>query len=197
LPATLPTLLNARLSRYAIAVGAVAAAMPTQAAPITVILPTPVDLSIANSLTFDVDQDGLSDLGFLLFSGGRFFAPPSRSANFGVSGNAARQLTEGVLIDIANTNSFWGTVAALSLNSAVSPTFLAIHFGSGASAPQRVAFAQFSGSTLYGFAWDEANTITTFDITAPATGIPEPATGALTALALGAVALAARKRKQA
>ena len=193
--ATLPTLLNARLSRYALAVGAVA--MPTQAAPITVILPTPVNLALASFETFDVDQDGFADISFTSFAGGMFFAPPSRQASFGVSGTAALQFAEGVLIDFASSGSFWSSIARLSYNTAVSPTFLAIRFGTNASGPQRVGFAQFSGSNLYGFAWDQANTITTFDITAPPTGVPEPATGALTALALGAVALAARKRKQA
>ena len=191
------TLLNARLSRYAVAVGAVAAAMPTQAAPITVILPTPVNLALTGFTTFDVDQDGFADISFTSFAGGQFFPTPPRLANFGVSGTAALQLAESVLIDIASSVSFWGSIARLSYNTAVSPTFLAIRFGATASGPQRVAFAQFSGSNLYGFAWDQANTITTFDITAPPTGVPEPATGALTALALGAVALAARKRKQA
>ncbi len=195
MPSALSTLLNARLSRYAVAVGAVAAATPAQAAPITVILPTPVNLSITNSITFDVDQDGLFDLSFTSFGGGRFVPPPTRPAYYGVSGSVALQLTAGVLIDSTNTASFWGTVAPLSYNTAVSPTFLAIQFGSSVGGPQRVGFAQFSGSNLYGFAWDQANTITTFDITAPPTGVPEPATGALTAL--GAVALAARKRKQA
>jgi hypothetical protein len=51
---------------------------------------------------------------------------------------------------------------------------------------------------LYGWAWDEAPSITVFDLRNANSGgnpIPEPATGALTALALGAAALAARKRK--
>jgi hypothetical protein len=194
----LSSFLETRLSRYAIAAGAVVAAIPTQAAPITVILPTPIDLSTAAFRTFDVDQDGLFDLNFTSFGGGRFFPTPPRFANFGVSGIVALQLTEGVLIDIASSGSFWGSVAAiLSVTTAVSPTFLAFHFGSTAGGAQAVGFAQFSGSTLYGFAWDQANTITTFDITAAPTVVPEPATGALAALALGALAVAARKRKQA
>jgi hypothetical protein len=192
------SLLNARLSRYALAVGAVAAATPTQAAPITVLLPTPVNILTGGSFKqFDVDNDGLLDINFSGSPFNFFLNTPPRTGSFGAAGGFARQLTEGVLIDIANTNGFWSATAQFSSNTAISPTFLAIQLVSGASAPQRVAFAQFSGATLYGFAWDQANTITTFDITAPATGVPEPATGALTALALGAVALAARKRKQA
>lgn len=197
----LSTFLEARLNRYAIAAGAVLAAIPAQAAPITVILPTPLNLSNAGLQTFDLDQDGFFDINFTSIggTGDRFIPPPSRRANFGVSGIAARQLTEGVLIDIASSGSFWGSVALLSYNTAVSPTFLALQFGTGTSpsGPVRVGFAQFSGSTLYGFAWDQASTITTFDITAAPTAIPEPATGALAALALGALAVVARKRKQA
>lgn len=191
-------LLNSRLSRYALAVSAVAAATPAQAAPITVLLPTPVSLAGITVTHFDVDQSGGFDI---TFSGGfatAFFPYFPLTANFGASGSAARPLSLGVLIDRTVTGGFWGTGSAgVSFNTAVSPTFLAIRFGSAATGPQRVGFAQFSGSNLYGFAWDEANTITTFDITAPPTAVPEPATGALTALALGAVALAARKRKQA
>ena len=190
-------LLNSRLSRYALAVGAVAAATPAQAAPITVLLPTPVSLAGITVTHFDVDQSGAFDI---TFTGGfvtGFFPYFPGTANFGVSGSAAPPLSLGALIDRTVTGGFWGTSAGVSFNTAVSPTFLAIRFGSAATGPQRVGFAQFSGSNLYGFAWDEANTITTFDITAPPTAVPEPATGALTALALGAVALAARKRKQA
>lgn len=197
MPSTLSTLLNARLNRYAVTVGAVAAATPVQAAPITVILPTPVNLASTSFIQFDVNQDGFFDVNYTGGALSAFLPTPGRTAFFGATGTAtARQLTLGALIDISGTGSSWVTGAVLSFNTAVSPTFLAIRFASTASGPQRIGFAQISGSTLYGFAWDQANTITTFDITAP-TGVPEPATGALTALALGAVAIAARKRKQA
>lgn len=192
------SLLEARLSRYSVAAGAIVAAIPTQAAPITVILPTPVNLSSVSLQRFDVDQDGVFDLNFTAIGGGAFFPTPSRFANFVASGSVALQLTEGVLIDKTGSGSLWGnSVGGFLVTTAVSPTFLGFRFGSSAGGPLGVGFAQFSGTTLYGFAWDEANTITTFDITAAPTAVPEPATGALAALALGVVALAARKRKQA
>jgi hypothetical protein len=109
-----------------------------------------------------------------------------------------RQLPTGVQLFSADSFSLWGNATAYSqlFGSSASPTFLGFGFATTNGGFNRLGFLQFQGPLLYGYAWEQASSITTFDINAT-NGVPEPATGALTALALGAVALAARKRKQA
>lgn len=138
----LSTFPEARLSRYAIATGAVVAAIPTQAAPITVILPSPINIA-TTPLNLDIDGVGGTDLLFFSGSGG-------------VSGGLALQPATGFQFFSAFTSTdFWNG----------------------------------------GYAWEAgASSLTTFDLRGSSSDIPEPATGAL---ALGALAVAARKRKQA
>jgi hypothetical protein len=187
--------LETRLSRYAIATGAVMAA---QAAPITVILPNPVFVE-TNPLLLDIDGDGSSDLVFFSGSGPAGVAG-IREVGIGLSGSFALALPTGFQFFSAFTSSdFWGgTVASLSLNTSTSPNFVAIGFDRTSGGFGRLAFLQFEGKSLYGYAWEAgASSLTTFNLRGSSSEIPEPATGALSVLALGALAVAARKRKQA
>ena len=190
--------LDARLGRYALAVGAIAAAVPAQAAPITVILPAPVDIRPGYNLDFD--QDNITEF-FFSGSGSTALAcyfTPALVLGAG-SSNLALSLSAGATFGLSGNTQVWIPSATMALGTSTSPTFLAFRFQSTNGGFNRVGFAQFYGPNLYGFAWEEASTLRTFDLsTLPApTGVPEPATGALTALALGAVALAARKRNKA
>jgi hypothetical protein len=197
---TISKTLDARLGRYALAVGAVVAAIPAQAAPITVILPSPVD--VQNGYTLDIDGVGGPELTFSgLGASVPFlaFVALNQPGALAESGGGVLPLLTGVQLFSSDSFSLWGPAPSVfvSLNTSTSPTFLGVGFATTNGGYNRLAFLQFQGPLLYGYAWEEAKSITTFDITAPTTGVPEPATGALTALALGAVALAARKRKQA
>jgi hypothetical protein len=197
MPSTISCLLDVRLTRYALAAAAVAA-VPAQAAPITVILPTPVD--VRNGYPLDIDQNGVTEL---FFTGAIstvlacWFTP----INILVCGslNIVRGVDTGFTFDLSGSSSFWVSSGTMLALSGTNPTFLGIRFATSQGGFQRVGFAQFYGPNLYGFAWEQASSITTFDLSAAANSaaIPEPATGALSALALGAAALAARKRKQA
>jgi hypothetical protein len=190
--------LDTRLGRYALAAGAVAAAVPAQAAPITVILPTPVD--IRSGYQLDFDQDNITEFYFSGSGSTALACYFNAAVVLGAgSSNLVLALSEGATVGLSGNTQVWVPSATMPLGSGTSPTFLAIRFQSNSGGGfNRVGFAQFYGPNLYGYAWEEASSIRTFDLsTAPATGVPEPATGALTALALGAVALAARKRKQA
>ena len=192
----LSTFLEARLSRYAIAAGAAVAAIPTQAAPITVILPNPVFVHSSN-LDLDIDGDGNSDLRF--FSGVGNISGFG-AVGFGASGSLALALPTGFQFFSAfPPTGFWGgTSAFLSLNTSTSPNFVAVGFDTTNGGFRRLAFLQFEGNSLYGYAWEAgASSLTTFNLRGSSSDIPEPATGALAALALGALAVAARKRKQA
>ncbi len=193
----LSTFLEARLTRYAIAAGAVVAAIPTQAAPITVILPNPVFVHSSN-LDLDIDGDGNSDLRF--FSGVGNISGFG-AVGFGASGSLALALPTGFQFSSAFTSTdFWrGGSVRLQFNTSTStsPTFLAVGFATTNGGFQRLAFLQFEDNALYGYAWEAgASSLTTFDLRSKAE-VPEPATGALAALALGALAVAVRKRKQA
>jgi hypothetical protein len=197
---TISKALDARLGRYALAVGAVVAAIPAQAAPITVILPSPVD--VQNGYTLDIDGVGGPELTFSgLGSSLPFLAlvALNQPGALAESGGGVLPLLTGVQLFSSDSFSLWGPAPSVlvSFNTSTSPTFLGVGFATTNGGYNRLAFLQFQGPMLYGYAWEEAKSITTFDITAPTSGVPEPATGALTALALGAVALAARKRKQA
>jgi hypothetical protein len=193
----LSSLLETRLSRYAIAAGAVVAAIPTQAAPVTVILPTPID--VRNGLMLNIDGVGSAELFFtgagssLGFVG--FIQPGAIAATAGV----VRQLLTGVQLFSADSFSLWGPGNSFSqvFNTSPSPTFLGVGFATTNGGYNRLAFLQFDGPLLYGYAWEQASSITTFDLRGSSSEVPEPATGALAALALGALAVAARKRKQA
>ncbi len=192
----LSTFLEARLSRYAIAAGAAVAAIPTQAAPITVILPTPINVQ-TRALNLDIDGDGATDL--LFFSGFAGFAG-AREVGIGLSGSFALALPTGFQFFSAfPPTGFWGgTSAFLSLNTSTSPNFVAVGFDTTNGGFRRLAFLQFEGNSLYGYACEAgASSLTTFNLRGSSSDIPEPATGALAALALGALAVAARKRKQA
>jgi MYXO-CTERM domain-containing protein len=96
---------------------------------------------------------------------------------------------------------FWrsgGVGLQFNTSTSTSPTFLAVGFSQTIGGFQRLAFLQFEGNALYGYAWEAgASSLTTFNLRGSSSDIPEPATGALAALALGALAVAARKRKQA
>jgi hypothetical protein len=193
----LSTFLEARLTRYAIAAGAVVAAIPTQAAPITVILPNPVFV-FTNNLELDIDGDGNRDLG--IFSGAGTITGLGL-VGFGASGSMALALPTGFQFSSAfSSPGFWrsgGVGLQFNTSTSTSPTFLAVGFSQTIGGFQRLAFLQFEGNALYGYAWEAgASSLTTFDLRSKAE-IPEPATGALAALALGALAVAARKRKQA
>jgi hypothetical protein len=194
----LSTFVETRLSRYAIAAGAVVAAIPTQAAPITVILPSPVFVETTPLL---LDIDGVDGPDLVFFSGsGPAGVAGVREVGIGLSGSFALALPTGFQFFSAFTSSdFWGgTVASLSLNTSTSPNFVAIGFDRTNGGFGRLAFLQFEGKSLYGYAWEAgASSLTTFDLRGSSSDVPEPATGALAALALGALAVAARKRKQA
>jgi len=197
MPSTFSTVLDSRLSRYAIAAGAFAAAIPAQAAPIVVILPNPVD--IRSGYTLDLDQDGNGEVFFSgLGSTTVALAGLLRPGDFAAAGGIALPLSIGEQLFSSDSFSLWGNAsqALVSFNFSQSPTFLGIGFATTNSGFNRLGFAQFDGPLLYGWAWEEADSITTFNLRG-SSAVPEPATGALTALALGAVALAARKRKQA
>ena len=188
--------LDSRLGRYLIAAGAAAAAAaPGQAAPITVLLPTPVDVRLSYRLDFD--QNGSTEI-FFSGSGSSFFGCYFGTADIFLDSNGAiRQLSLGALGGLTAPDSFWGSLGTLSVPSTTSPDyFIGVRFASSAGPNNRIGFAQMNGSLLYGFAWEEAPGITTFDLRKSAAEVPEPATGALAALALGALAVAARKRKQ-
>jgi hypothetical protein len=190
--------LDTRLGRYALAAGAVAA-IPAQAAPITVILPTPVD--IRPDYQLDFDQDNITEFYFS-GSGSTALACYFNAAVVLGAGSSSLllSLSEGATFGLTGNTQVWVPFATMFLGTSTSPTFLAFRFQSNSSGGfNRLGFAQFYGPNLYGWAWEEASSIRTFDLSTlpPTTGVPEPATGALTALALGAVALAARKRNQA
>lgn len=185
---------NCRIGRYIAAAGAVAAsAVPSQAAPITVILPSPVDIRLGYQL--DMDQDGSPEFRFS-GSGSTAFASYLNQADilasFDIlaSSTIVQQLSAGA--SFSNSGLGWFTIADMKVDVTAPASFLAIRFG---ISRESVGFAQFNGPMLYGFAWEQASSITTFDLQS-SSEVPEPATGALAALALGAVALAARKRKQ-
>ena len=195
----LSSFLETRLSRYAIAAGAVVAAIPTQAAPITVILPTPLDARDG----FAINIDGEGSVEFIFFSG---IGTSAGLVGFGqpgaIAGSAGfvRQLLTGVQLFSADSFSLWGSGFSrytLVYNTSPSPTFLGVAFATTNGGFNRLGFLQFDGPFLYGYAWEQASSITTFDLRGSSSDVPEPATGALAALALGALAVAARKRKQA
>ena len=194
----LSSLLETRLSSYAIAAGAVVAAIPAQAAPITVILPTPVD--VRNGFTLDIDGVGVSELSFTALGSSGALVDLLQPGALAHSIGIARQLLTGVQLFSADSFSLWGpggSDVAVVFNSSLSPTFLGVGFATTNGGYNRLAFLQFDGPLLYGYAWEQASSITTFDLRGSASDVPEPATGALAALALGALAVAARKRKQA
>ncbi len=192
----LSSLLNTRLSRYAVAAGAVVAAIPAQAAPITVILPTPVD--VRTGFTLDIDGVGGSELSFSGLGSSSVLVDVLQPAVLAGSGGFVAQLLTEVQLFSSDNFSLW-TFAPLNqlLNSSPSPTFLGVGFATTNGGYSRLAFLQFDGPLLYGYAWEQASSITTFDLRGTSSDVPEPATGALAALALGVLALAARKRKQA
>jgi hypothetical protein len=202
-------LMESRLGRYVAAASAFAAAgAPTQAAPITVILPTPVN--VTQGYAMNLDGNFLNDVFFSGFgTGGAFLASAGWGEVVGQLGTGApgvlSLLSAGTAVVLAHTDPIWRGLGSAAIPSTTSPDyFIGIRFasstGPGAAAgATRIGFAQFNGPMLYGWAWDEAPSITVFDLRSANSGgnpIPEPATGALTALALGAAALAARKRKQ-
>lgn len=188
--------LETRLGRYAVAAAAAAVAVaPAQAAPITVLLPTPVD--VRDGYLLDLDQNGSTEM-FFSGSGSGFFGCYFCVAQlFLNSDGEIRQLSQGALFGLTAPASLWGLFATMSVPDTTSPDyFIGIRFASTAGPYNRVGFAQLNGPLLYGFAWQEGPGITTFDLRQSASDVPEPATGALAALALGALAVAARKRKQ-
>jgi hypothetical protein len=174
---TLSKILDARLSRYAIAASAVATAIPAQAAPITVVLPNPVDIRFDYEL--DLDQDGNAEVFFSGLGSTWARADLVRPGALAASGSFALQLTVGAQLFSADSFSLWGPSAAanMSFNFAQSPTFLGIGFATTNGGYNRLGFAQFDGPDLYGWAWEEADSITTFDLRT-ASAVPEPATGA-------------------
>ena len=186
--------LERRLGRYVLVAGAAAATtVATQAAPITVILPTPVD--VRNGFNLDMDQNGFAEI-FFSGSGSTAYASYFYTADVLYSGSLAQQLSEGALVAYSASN--WTGFAWMNITQSAPATFLGIRFQSTAGGPERIAFAQFDGPLLYGYAWEQASSITTFDLRkAAASDVPEPATGALAALALGALAVARWKKKQA
>ena len=184
------------LSRYAIAAGAVVAALPTQAAPITVILPTPID--VRDGFILNIDGVGGAELLFSALGSSAGLVGFCQPGAIAGSGGVVRQLLTGVQLFSADSFSLWGQNSAYSqeFNTSPSPTFLGVGFATTNGGYNRLAFLQFDGPFLYGYAWEQASSITTFDLRGSASDVPEPATGALAALALGALAVAARKRKQ-
>jgi hypothetical protein len=186
--------LEGRVGRYVMMASAAAATtVAIQAAPITVILPTPVD--VRNGFNLDMDQNGFAEI-FFSGSGSTAYASYAYTADVLYSGSLAQQLPEGALVAYSATN--WTGFAWMNITQSSPASFLGIRFQSEVGGPQRVAFAQFDGPLLYGYAWEQASSITTFDLRKAATAdVPEPATGALAALALGALAVARRKKKSA
>lgn len=186
--------LEGRLGRYVMVVTAAAATtVATQAAPITVILPTPVD--VRDGFNLDMDQNGFAEI-FFSGSGSTAYASYAYTADVLYAGTLAQQLSEGALVAYSATN--WTGFAWMNITQTAPASFLGIRFQSTAGGPERIAFAQFDGPLLYGYAWEQASSITTFDLRkAASSDVPEPATGALAALALGALAVAGRKKKQA
>lgn len=204
-------LMESRLGRYVVAASAfAAAAVPSQAAPITVLLPTPVN--VTQGYTMNLDGNFLNDVFFSGFGSApssAFLASVGWGQLVGLSGTGApgvaSLLSAGTSVVLAHTDPIWRGLGSVAVPSTTSPDyFIGIRFASSsnsgaASNATRIGFAQFNGPLLYGWAWDEAPSITVFNLRNSASGgdpIPEPATGALAALALGAAALAARKRKQ-
>jgi hypothetical protein len=175
------------------AAGSVAAvALPVQAAPIIVILPSPLD--IRTPISLDIDQDGLTDI---FFSG-------SGSTAFASVGGRGRVIALSGQVQPFSVGASFGLTGFGTANFATMPlgpttvvSFLGLAFNSlnVSASRDRLAFFQFNGPLVYGYAWEQASTLTTFDLQQASTAVPEPATGALAALALGAAALAARKRK--
>lgn len=186
--------LEGRLGRYVMmATAAAATTVVTQAAPITVILPTPVEVRTGYEL--DLDQNGSTEI-FFSDSGSTSFACYYGSADVLLASSLVLQLSQGAMFAYSASN--WGSVGDMNLFQTAPATFLGIRFQSTAGGPERIGFAQFDGPLLYGYAWEQASSITTFDLRQVASSdVPEPATGALAALALGALAVACRKKKQA
>jgi hypothetical protein len=204
----IPQHLDSRLGRYVVAASAlVAGGVPSQAAPIEVLLPTPVNITQASQL--NLDGNFLNDFFFSGFGGTSAFIAS------GLWGQVAGQvgtgnpgilslLSAGTAVVLAHTDPIWRNLGTAAVPSTTSPDyFIGFRFASSTgpgvvSAATRIGFAQLNGPLLYGWAWDDAPSITVYDLRSSANGgapVPEPATGALTALALGAAALAARKRK--
>ncbi len=186
--------LESRLGRYMMVAGAAASAtVATQAAPITVILPTPVNVTLGYELDFD--QNGSTEF-FFSGSGSSAYACYFGTADVLIAGSFVQQLSEGASFGYSSTE--WGGFGWMDVSQTTPASFLGIRFSSTFGGPARIGFAQFNGPFLYGFAWEEASSITTFDLQqSSSSDVPEPATGALAALALGALAVASRKKKQA
>jgi hypothetical protein len=203
-------LLESRLGRYVVADSAFAvAAVPSQAAPVTVLLPTPVN--VTQGYTMNLDGNFLNDVFFsgVIGNTNAFLAYVAWGQLVGSVGTSSpgvvSLLSAGTSVVLAHTDPIWRDSDTAAVPSITSPDyFIGIRFASNTepcavSNASRIGFAQLNGPLLYGWAWDEAPSITVFNLRNSASGgdpIPEPATGALAALALGAVALAARKRKQ-
>ncbi len=190
---SIPSLLESRLGRYAMTAGAVAAAtVPAQAAPITVWLPTPID--IRGGYDLDLDNDGNTEIHFS-GSGSTILACYFGTANVLVSGSLVLPLNEGDSFDISVGT--WRDSSPMLIGTGSGLTFLGIRFGTTVGPMDWIGYAQFRGPNLYGWAYEPTSSTTVFDLQPSTSSVPEPATGALAALALGAIGLAARKRKQA
>lgn len=192
--------MESRLARYAVVAGAAAAAaVPAAAGVVTVVLPAPIDIR-SSPYQMDFNQDGSFDF---FFSG--FNTTSALGSNFSSGGflvGASGQITPlpiGALIGSGITN--WLGLGSMNGFSATGVLFAGMRAAVAANgtSPSGIVygFAQFDPFELYGFAYESTvgAGITTFDITAD-TAVPEPATGALAALALGAAAFAARRHQQ-
>ena len=205
--------LESRLARYAVLTGAALASMkPLHAGVVTVVLPSPVALGNGTGgYDWEIYGNHLSEYLFTanLSSGanvtGTFTGTGTATSSDAITNyilgftNGAEALTLGIQIESTTGGhlpGFWFTRSVLTgAFTASGLHFLGLQFGDPSNGQIHYGFAQFDPLNLEGFAYESTpNTpITTFDITATAT--PEP--GALELLALGAVGLAALKKRRA
>ncbi len=198
----LSNFLESRISRYAILAGAAAAAaVPAQASIVSYVLPTPVDVRSGYSL--DLDGNSTVDFYFSAFccASGVAYASYYSPGDVAVCGSYAVAFSLGDSIGPSNN---WAGFADMLAFSATGTFYLGLRLS--LSGGYKYGFAQFDPFSLQGYALQNDDldlAITTYDLTREVviqppseSSTPEPATGALAALALGAAAFARRRKAQ-